>query len=113
MLFAQGIFTVGTLRAGTGDLPKGWAAAVKRGSWAWKMERGGEQTFQTEDMTVTMWKDSKPVILCSSLPEADPGKLYSVHRRLKGSKDGLVVPCQLAVLQYNATMGSIDVVSHN
>jgi Transposase IS4 len=98
MLFEQGIFAVGTVRANRKGLPMMLRAKDN-------LQRG-EFMYQTKGCVAAIkWQDNKPV--CFLTTAHSPTDVSVIQRKNKdGSKTDIT--CPNAVAQYNEIMGGVD-----
>ena len=97
----DGLYTCATLRTNTKGFPKVLKAPAKQGL----EERGENVTVQNGDLTVTVWQDSRPVVLLAT--NSDPTTTQTV----KGKKrDGTFATynCPSSLTQYKHYMGGVD-----
>ena len=68
-------------------------------------ERGRNTTYQSGNLTVTLWQDNKPVTIAAN--NSDPTVCTSVFRK---NRDGsrAEIPCTQSVASYNQFMGGVD-----
>ena len=68
-------------------------------------ERGGSETVQCGNLTVTLWQDTRPVLTIATDAQAD----LAVQVKRK-RKDGSMVSinCRESVSNYNMYMGGVD-----
>lgn len=101
-MLKMGLYACGTLRPNRKGFPQDLKPYVKKG-----MSRRGEcEIRQYNNISVSVWQDSKPVTVVST--NADPTKQGTVTRK---NKDGSSSPvdCPEATLLYNKYMGGVDV----
>ena len=100
-LLKAGIYGCGTLRINRKGCPADLKAVAKKGF----SERGHSKTWQYENMTVTVWQDSKPVVVAAT--NSDPTLSMTVARKQKdGSRVSVTSPASVAL--YNQYMGGVD-----
>ena len=82
--------------------PDGLQAVAKKGF----TERGQSKTWQSGNFTVSVWQDSKPVVVAAS--NSDPLAKMSVTRKQKdGARINIAAP--MSVVQYNKyNYGGVD-----
>jgi hypothetical protein len=100
-LLKLGVYGCGTMRVNRKGSPDGLQAVAKKGF----MERGQSKTWQSGNFTVSVWQDSKPVLVAAS--NSDPLANMSVTRK---QKDGtrITVAAPMSVVEYNKYMGGVD-----
>jgi len=75
------------------------------------MSRGQMKSTYSEDICATVWRDSQPVYLMSNFTGPEPAGSCS---RYGGRDKGYVnVPCPKLVLDYNQTMGGVDLLNQS
>ena len=100
-LYKMGLYGCGTLRSNRKGFPADIKPFVKKGL----SNRGDCVIRQCNDLTVSLWQDSKPVVTIAS--NSDPLNITSVLRK---SKDGnrTEISCPQAIALYNKYMGGVD-----
>ena len=100
-LLKLGVYGCGTMRVNRKGSPDGLQAVAKKGF----TERGQSKTWQSGNFTVSVWQDSKPVLVAAS--NSDPLANMSVTRK---QKDGtrITVAAPMSVVEYNKYMGGVD-----
>ena len=85
--------------------PRDLPAIAKKGF----TERGQSKTWQYENLTVTVWQDTRPVVVAAT--NSDPTTSTSVTRK---QRDGTQINVQspLSVRLYNKYMGGVDHNAH-
>ena len=68
-------------------------------------ERGESKTCQSENLTISLWKDNKPVTVIAT--DSDPTYMDSVFRKHKDGSSH-TYPCPPAIAEYNRKMGGVD-----
>ena len=95
------IYATGTLRSNRKMFPPDLATVAKRGL----ASRGSIEFHQAETLVVTMWQDTRAVVVLST--QHDPSQTATVSRKQKdGSK--INVKCPEAIVDYNKHMGGVD-----
>ena len=96
-----GTYSVGTLRANRKDYPE----ALKDKALLKKLKRGDYHTASGEEITISVWKDTKEVSFISNVHSSRGQDTVS-----RKKKDGSVskIPAPPVVKDYNANMGAID-----
>ena len=98
-LYGMGIYAVSTVRRDRKNMP-----ILKEDK---AMERGDVDFHFSDNVTAMKWFDNKSVTLVATNLEGSAA-LSNVHRRKKGQKNKVPIPCPEAVKQYNAGMGGVD-----
>ena len=100
-LHRLGLYGCGTLRSNRKGFPSDLKPFVKKGLH----NRGDSETRQSGELTVSVWQDSRPVVVIAT--NSCPLEPSSVTRRMR---DGTTtsIPCPQSVLQYNKCMGGVD-----
>ena len=100
-LHREGLYGCGTLRANRKGFPPQLKPHVKKGF----KERGESRTCQSNNLTVSLWQDNKPVTVIAT--NSDPTQMDSVSRKHKdGSSHSY--QCPPAIAEYNKKMGGVD-----
>ena len=100
-LLKVGVYGCGTMRVNRKGSPDELPAVAKKGF----NERGQSKTWQSGNLTVSVWQDSKPVVVAAS--NSDPLTWMSVTRKQKdGTRINVTSP--MSVVQYNKYMGGVD-----
>ena len=99
-LLADGIYGCGTIRSNRKWLPEDMSEAIKS-----LKNRGDIQVRQCGELVVTLWKDTKVVMMAST--NAQPNKIEKVKRKLK-TGERKEVDCPNSVSLYNKYMGGVD-----
>jgi hypothetical protein len=74
------------------------------------MKRGDSKAVFTQDSTVILWKDNKPVYMASNFDEVEPmGSCQRYNRQAKGY---VAIPQPNINTQYNQCMGGVDLVDN-
>ena len=96
-----GLYGCGTLRSN----PVGFPAHLKPYTKIGLKQRGDSRILQNGNMTVTLWQDTRPVVVIAS--NADPTMMDSVQRK---QNDGtrVSVSCPTSIVLYNKHMGGVD-----
>ena len=96
-----GTYSVGTLRANRKDYPE----PLKDKALLKKLKRGDYHTASGEEITISVWKDTKEVSFISNVHSSRGQDTVS-----RKKKDGSVskIPAPPVVKDYNANMGAID-----
>lgn len=100
-LLNQQIYACGTLRNNRKHLPADMREISKKGLAV----RGDFVFRQDQNLVMTVWQDTKPVTLLSTL--WDPEEVITVKRK---RKDGTIldIQCPAVVNTYNQNMGGVD-----
>ena len=86
-LLKLGVYGCGTMRGDRKGCPDGLQAVAKKGC----TERGQSKTWQSGNFTVSVWQDSKPVVVAAS--NSDPLAKMSVTRKQKdGTRINVAAP---------------------
>ena len=97
-LHRDGLYGCGTLRANRKGFPPQLKPHVKKGF----KERGESRTCQSNNLTVSLWQDNKPVTVIAT--NSDPTQMDSVSRKHKdGSSHSY--QCPPAIAEYNKKNG--------
>lgn len=97
----NGLYSCGTLRSNRKGFPATLKPLMKKGF----KTRGDSKTCQSEDLTVALWQDSKPVLVIAT--NSDPLTSTTVERKAKdGTKN--IIPCPQSIHLYNRFMGGVD-----
>ena len=97
-LLENGIYGIGTVRANSKHMPSlKEDKRMKRDDYNWQ----ACQTF-----SATKWMDNKSAILFFNYH--DPRVVRDLDRRVKGSKDKVMVSCPTVIYEYNQYMGGFD-----
>lgn len=98
-LLSNQTYACGTIRTNRKFFPADILPGAK------SMNRGEHRFRQSDNLVATVWKDSKPVTMLSTL--CSPDDIVTVDRR---QRDGsiLTVYCPLAIKLYNLYMGGVD-----
>ena len=100
-LLKLGVYGCGIMRVDRKGRPDGLQAVAKKGF----TERKQLKTWQSGNFTVSVWQDSKPVVVAAS--NSDPLAKISVTRKQKdGTQINVAAP--MSVVQYNKYMGGVD-----
>jgi hypothetical protein len=75
-----------------------------------KMKRGESQAVYSQDSTVILWKDNKPVYMASNFDQLEP--MGSCQRYSKQEKGYVAIPQPSINSQYNRCMGGVDLVDN-
>lgn len=75
------------------------------------MKRGQIKTVYDEKLCLTCWRDSQPVYMTSNFCGPDP--IGACKRYSAPDKKYIEVPCPNIVLQYNRTMGGVDLLNQS
>lgn len=96
-----GLYACGTLRSNRKGFPTELKQHLKKGL----KTRGDYLTRQFQELTVSLWQDSKPVL--SIATNSNPLNITTVQRK---SKDGskVTIPCPQSIDLYNKYMGGVD-----
>ena len=96
-----GLYACGTLRSNRKGFPQDLKQFLKKG-----LSKRGEYLFrQCGNLTVTLWQDSKPVVVIAT--NSDPHETCTVQRKAKnGTRSS--VSCPASVDVYNKFMGGVD-----
>ena len=100
-LLQNGIYACGTLRRDRKYLPVDMKIISKNGL----ANRGDYQFRQDGNLVMTVWQDTKPVCMLSTL--WDPEDATTVRRKRKNG-DTIEVRCPNVVDIYNKNMGGVD-----
>lgn len=100
-LLGEGIYATGTLRTNRKLFPRDLAVPARRGL----ASRGDIQFRQHGNLVVTVWQDTKPVVILST--QHSP-TITTLVRRKKGDGNTINVTCPQAIVDYNANMGGVD-----
>jgi len=75
------------------------------------MSRGEMDTAWSENVCVTVWRDSKPVYVSSNFTGPEP---VGNCQRYSGQEKGYTnIPCPKMILDYNTSMGGVDLLNQN
>lgn len=75
------------------------------------MTRGEMDTAWSENICVTVWRDSQPVYICSNFSSPDP---VGTCQRFAGHGKGYAsFPCPKMILDYNDSMGGVDLLNQS
>ena len=100
-LYSMGLYGCGTLRSNRKGFPDDLKSFVKKGL----PNRGDSKIRQCDDLTVSVWQDSKPVVAIAT--NSDQLEITTVLRKSKdGSKSE--IDCPQAINLYNKYMGGVD-----
>ena len=94
------LYGCGTMRANRKGFPQELKPVVKKGL----KERGESKTFQSKNLTVAVWQDTKTVTMAAT--NSDPTIEQHVMRKKDGST--VSVRCPHSVVLYNKYMGGVD-----
>ena len=95
------LYGCGTLRSNRKGFPPQLKPLVKKGF----KERGESRTCQSDNLTVSLWQDNKPVTVIAT--DSDPTQMDSVSRKHKDGSSH-TYPCPPAIGEYNRKMGGVD-----
>ena len=100
-LLKSGLYACGTIRSNRKGFPKDLKPVVKKGM----KERGDSQTRQYNNLTVSVWQDSKAVSVAATNGDATVDVQV-----LRKKKDGTRTPvkCPQSISLYNKYMGGVD-----
>ena len=100
-LLQDNIYATGTLRSDRKHFPLELKSTVKKGL----PSRGDTEFRQDGNLSVTVWQDTKPVVIMSTMHNPDE---TTPVRRKKGDGSIIDVPCPKAIWDYNQRMGGVD-----
>ena len=96
-----GLYGCGTLRSNRKEFPQALKPYLKRGL----TNHGDFLIQQSGNITVSLWQDSRPVVVVAS--NSDPKEVKSVDRKMAdGTRKS--VKCPAAITNYNQYMGGVD-----
>ena len=100
-LLKIGIYNCGTMRTNRKGSPDDLKAVAKKGF----TERGQSKIWQYNNVTISVWQDTKPVVVAAT--NCDPTASNSVTRK---QRDGTQITVQSppSVTLYNKYMGGVD-----
>ena len=100
-LLKIGIYSCGTMRTNRKGSPDDLKAVAKKGF----TERGQSKIWQYNNVTISVWQDTKPVVVAAT--NCDPTASNSVTRK---QRDGtqITVRSPTSVTLYNKYMGGVD-----
>lgn len=97
----DGLYGCGTMKVNRLGFPAHFIPRMKKGL----PKRGDCISLQNGNLTIHLWQDTKPVVVFSSITQAE--ETTTVKRKQKdGSK--VDVNCPLAIDLYNKFMGGVD-----
>ena len=100
-LLRSGLYGCGTIRTDRKGFPNMLKMIAKKGF----QDRGDSKTLQCQNVTVTVWQDSRTVTAAAT--NVDPTQTVEVMRKKKdGSK--VAVKCPQSIALYNKYMGGVD-----
>ena len=100
-LYDRGIFATATIRPHRVGIPVAIREAkLQQGEMIWRMK--DPQTV------VTKWKDTKDVILISSMSRATPNERDMVKKSQKGTGEKISRQCPPCITSYRPNMGGVD-----
>ncbi len=100
-LLEDDIYATGTLRSDRQMFPADLVGAARRGL----PSRGDSEFGQDGNLVVTVWQDTRPVVMLSTQHSPD---CTTTVRRKKGDGSTISVTCPQAVVDYNQYMGGVD-----
>ena len=100
-LYKGGMFATATIRPNQAGLPKEIKEAkLQPGEMIWRMK--------DPQIVVTKWKDTKDVILISSMSRPIPNETDFVKKSQKGTAEKLIRQCPPCLKPYRQNMGGVD-----
>ena len=100
-LLEDGIYATGTLCSNRKQFPCELQSAVRRGLG----HRGNIDYRQDGNLTVTVWQDTRPVVILSTQHAGDS---TTTVRRRRSDGTTMHISCPQAIVDYNMHMGGVD-----
>ena len=97
----DGLYGCGTLKSNRLGFPSQFVPKLSKGL----PQRGDSMSLQHGELVVHLWQDTKPVVVMSSLSQAE--KKTTVKRKQKKCTT-IDLPCPVAIELYNKFMGGVD-----
>ena len=99
-LLKVGVYGCGTIRSNRKWLPEDRQQSMKE-----LKKRGDMVTTQCENLTFTIWLDTKIVMMAAT--NSQPNEVIDVKRKLKNGSS-IMVNCPSSVVAYNKYIGGVD-----